>query len=62
MALPHLHGHSRTSTVSIASVEHGASTGAWVRAPSEWSPRGVYIPALTCGLHGKAIRGVSGHS
>ena len=62
IALPHLHGHSRSSTVLTTSMEHGASTGAWVRASSEWSPRGVYSPALTRGFHGRARRGVSGHS
>ena len=59
MALPHLHGNSRSSAVSTASVEHGASTGTWEGAPSELSPRGMYSPALTRGLHERARRGVS---
>ena len=61
MALPHLHGHSHSSAVSTASTKHGASTGAWEGAPSEESPRGMYTPALTCGLHGRAEGGVYGH-
>ena len=54
--LPYVYGHSRSSVVSSASAEHGASTGAWEGAPSGRSPRGVYSPALTRGLHGRAAR------
>ena len=61
MALAHLLGHSRSSTVSTASTEHGASTGAWVGAPSEWNPRGMYNPTLTRGLHDRVEGGVYGH-
>ena len=56
MALPHLHGHSLSSAVLTTSAEHGASTGAWEGAPSEESPRGMYSPALTRGLHGRVAR------
>ena len=62
MALPHLHGHSRSLIVSTASAKHGASIGAWVGTPSEWIPRDMYNPALARGLHGRARGGVSGHS
>ena len=61
IALLYVYGHSRSSAVSSASAEHGASTGTWEGAPSGRSPRGVYSPALTCGWHGRAWRGVSGH-
>jgi hypothetical protein len=56
MALPFLHGHNRSSTVSFASAEHGTSTGTWEGAPSEWSPRGVYSPVLARGSHGRTER------
>ena len=56
IALPLLHGHSRSSAVSTASVEHGASTSVWEGASSEESPQGVYSPALTRGLHDRAAR------
>lgn len=60
MALPHLHGHSRSSVVSTTSAEHGASTGTWEGAPSKWSPRGMYSPALTHGLPDRDGGGVLG--
>ena len=60
MVLPHFHGHSRSSVVSTASAEHGASTGVWEEAPYEESPQGMYSPALTSGLHGRAGGGVRG--
>ena len=40
MALPHLHGHNRSSVVSTASVEHGASTGTWEGTPYCGEPPG----------------------
>ena len=62
MALLHLHEHSRSLAMLTASAEHGASTSTWEGAPSELSPRGMYSPALTRGLHGRARGGVFGQS
>ena len=44
MALPHLHGHSRSSAVSTASAEHGASTGTWEGTPYCVEPLGRVQP------------------
>ena len=44
MALPHLHGHSHSSVVSIASAEHGASTGTWEGTPYYGEPPGRVQP------------------
>src|SRR3990170_637816 len=53
MVLPLLRGHSRSSTVSSASAEHGASTGTWVGVSLRGKLRGVYSPVLTRGLHSR---------
>ena len=44
IALPHLHGHNRSSVVSTASAEHGASTGAWEGTPYYGEPPGCVQP------------------
>ena len=44
IVLPLLHGHSRSSAVSTASAEHGASTGAWEGAPLQEEPPGRVQP------------------
>ena len=44
MALPHLHGHSRSSVVSTASTEHGASTITWEGTPYCGEPPGRVQP------------------
>ena len=43
---PHLHGHSRSSAVSTASAEHGASTGTWEGTPYCGDPSGRVQPHL----------------
>ena len=54
MALPHLHEHSRSSAVSTASTEHGASTGTWEGTPYCGEPPGRVQPRLDTwlALHG----------
>ena len=44
IVLPHVYGHSRSSAVSSASAEHGASSGAWEGDPSEESPEACTSP------------------
>ena len=41
IALPYVYGHRRSSAVSSASTEHGASTGTWEGGLWEEPPRRV---------------------
>ena len=44
IVLPLVHGHSRSSAVSTASAEHGASTGTWEGTPYYGEPPGHVQP------------------